>query len=371
MRWQTDEKIAGLRDKLSRERGLASPEETVFREACLRLGLPGLIVPKAHGGAGEGALAAAAVMEQLGISTDQRGLAFALAAELFSSTRLLCDFASPELQAEILPEIVRGKVRVAHAATETGAGSDMGALTTRAEPVAGGYVLSGEKRYVTGGVSADYALVYAVTDPRASPLGRLSVFLVPLREPGVQVEVEAGFAALPGAGAACLRLDGVYLPIERRIGEAGAAFLMFAHCMDWERTGLASLYTGILRRLLEKCVGHARERHSMGVPIGRYQSVSHPLARMKADLEAGRALVSRAAAELEATAPAGEAASIAKLFSTEALADAAKAAVGIFGASAFEAGMKLTQLMVDAMAFRVASGTNEVQLNLIAKSMGI
>jgi alkylation response protein AidB-like acyl-CoA dehydrogenase len=331
------------------------------------LGLLGITVPGHLGGSGGSAADYAAVVEELAVGyasvADQCGL-----VELVTS--LLAEFGTPNQQQRWLPGLIAGTQRCAYALTESEAGSDLGAIRTVAERHGGReWVLTGEKIFIHNAPIADLALVLAVTDKARAKRGGMSMFLVDCRLPGVtraRREHKMGQRASP---VGTLAFREVPLGADALLGEEGAGFGAVLSMLEKGRVGIAALATGILRAAIELSVDHAVGRVQFGRPLAEFQGVGFPIANMITDYHAARLLYQEAAEKLDAASPdAGTAASMAKLFASEAAVRHTSAAVQIHGGSGYIHGVEVERLFRDARVTTIYEGTSEIQRMIISRA---
>lgn len=337
---------------------------------CAGLGLLGLSIPKEYGGKGCGFLATARAAEAFGRGAPDMGLVFAALAHLFACATPIAEHADEELRRAMLPRLSSGKWVGANAITEEGAGSDATGLAARAVRTGEEYVLTGDKCFVSNGPVADVFVVYAVTQPDLGYLG-VSAFVLERGTPGLTVGEPFGKLGLDRCPASTLRLDRCAVPARRRLGGEGQGAAIFQDAMRWERTCLFAAYVGRLERLTELSADHARTRIQFGRPIGSNQAVSHRLARMRVRLETARLLLWRACWLLEQKDPARAEVAMAKLFISEATAESAMDAVRIFGGDGIRSDRGIERELRDAIPSLIFSGTSEMQLELIARELGL
>lgn len=343
------------------------PEEW---KLCADLGLLGLSIPKEYGGRGCGFLATARAAEAFGRGAPDMGLVFAALAHLFACGMPIAEHGDEELRREMLPRLSSGEWVGANAITEEGAGSDATGLSARAVRAGGDYVLTGDKCFVSNGPVADVFVVYAVTQPDLGYLG-VSAFVVERGTPGLAVGEPFGKMGLDRCPASTLRLDHCVVPTRRRLGGEGQGAAIFQDAMRWERTCLFAAYTGRLERLMELSAVHARTRIQFGRPIAANQAVSHRLARMRMRMETARLLLWRACWLLEQNEPARAEVAMAKLFISEAAAESAMDAVRIFAGDGIRSDRGIERELRDAIPSLIFSGTSEIQLELIARELGL
>jgi len=339
-------------------------------KSCAALGLLGLSVPKEYGGMGCGFLATARAAEAFGRGAPDMGLVFAALAHLFACGMPIAEYGDDELRREMLPRLSSGEWIGANAITEESAGSDATRLAARAVRAGDDYVLTGDKCFVSNGPVADVFVVYAVTQPDLGFLG-VSAFVVERGAPGLTIGEPFAKLGLDRCPASTLRFDGCVVPARRRLGGEGEGAAIFQAAMRWERTCLFAAYVGRLERLTELSADHARARTQFGRPIGSNQAISHRLARMRVRLEAARLLLWRACWLLEHTEPARAEVAMAKLVISEAVTESAMDAVRIFGGDGIRRDRGIERELRDAVPSLIFSGTSEMQLELIARELGL
>lgn len=358
----------------SRTKGWPAPDPGFFTPAewklCASLGLLGLSVPEQYGGEGHGFLSTARAAEAFGRGAPEMGLVFAVMAHLCACAMPIAEHGSQEIRQEILPRLSSGEWIGANAITEDGAGSDVGRLCTRAELVGENYVLTGEKSFVSNGPVADVFVIYASSQPDLGYLG-VSAFAVNRGTPGLIIGKPFGKLGLDRCPASSLRLDGCVVPARRRLGLVGQGAAIFQAAMQWERTCLFAAYAGRGERLVDLCVEHARTRTQFGRSIGANQAISHRIARMRLRLEAARLLLWQTCWRLERNKPAAIDVAMAKLAISEVAVESAMDAVRIFGGAGIQIDRGIERELRDAVPGLIFSGTGEMQLELIAREMGL
>ncbi|MGI9643752.1 MAG: acyl-CoA dehydrogenase family protein [Ilumatobacteraceae bacterium] len=346
---------------------------TFFREAwtaCAAEGLPASFVPASMGGLGDDAVTTALKLEGLGLGCRDNGLAYALASQMLAYQDALVRFGSDEQREIALAPALRGDLLGAFAITEPGSGSDTSSLSTRAERRADGWVLSGEKTFITLAPIADLAIVFAVTDPDAGRWG-ISAFLVHRGRPGVEfsaVRPKMGLRTTPFGDIA---LDGYVAGPDDLLGAEGAGASIFATCMESERGLIMASHLGAAERVLLAAIERANTRHQFGHPIAGFQAVSHRLVDMAMHHETARLLLYKAAAEIGGGGRSTLAAAMAKLGASESIAQLVLDAARIHGAQGYVTEYEVEREVRDALGGLVYSGTSDVQRNLIASLLGV
>ena len=338
--------------------------------ACGRMGLLGLSVPKQYGGGGLDALTTAHVMEAFGEGCEDMGLLFSAAAHLNACAMPIAEHGGDQLKSRVLPGLCSGSLIGAHAISEAGAGSDLASLKTRARRDGAGYVLEGEKSFVTNGAVADVFTVYAVTEPGAGYLG-ISAFVVERDATGIHRGKPFDKFGLATAQTGPVLFDGCRVPAHNLLGREGQGLQIFNRSMTWERTCLFAGYLGQMQRQLDSTIRYAVERKQFGKPIGRNQAVSHRIVDMKVRLEAARMLLYRACWSIDQGKSAGLDISIAKLAISEAAVTSALDAIRVHGGLGVMMESGVPQALADSVPGTIFSGTSDLQRNIIARELGL
>ncbi|MFG3252532.1 acyl-CoA dehydrogenase family protein [Streptomyces sp. NPDC048172] len=342
------------------------------------IGLTGLCLPEEHGGAGLGALDTALALEAFSRSCSDMGLVFGIAAHLLSCAVPVREFGA-DGAAELLAGMAAGDLIAGNAMTEDEAGSDVGRIRTTAtradgadgaDGMDGGYVLRGEKSFVSNAPIADVFVTYAVTDPAAGFLG-VSAFVVPRDLDGVHVGPPLPKVGLNSCLAARVTFEDCVVPDRYRLGAEGGGAAVFQHSMAWERGCLFAAYLGLMERQLASCVARTTERRQFGRKLSAFQAVSHRVARMRQRLESARLLLYRACWLLDQGSADVSAIAMAKTAVSEASVANSLDAMQLFGSTGYLAGSGIEEQLRDSLPSTVFSGTTEIQLELIAKEAGL
>jgi len=322
------------------------------------------------GGLGLGPLAMAIVSQECGVS----GLAsLALNAMAPDEGNMhLLEHGATEAQLEkYLRPLAEGKTRSCFAMTEQAAGADPTGLRTTAVRDGDGWVLNGEKWFITGAMGAAFAIVVAKTDD-AEPPGResYSLFLVDGDNPGWQVLREIPVMGTRGPGGHCeVRIDDCRVPDDALLGRVGDGYKLaqvrlgparLAHCMRW---------IGVAQRSLDLAADRALSRSTFGEPLAQRQTVQNWLADSAMDLYASRLMVLHAAWLIERGAEFRQEVSMAKVFVSEALGRVVDRALQIHGALGYSGDLPLERFYRDARAARIYDGPSEVHRMVIARNV--
>lgn len=335
-----------------------------------KLGALGSSVPVRHGGRGLGALDTARLYEALGRGCAHTGLIFGAGAHLFACVMPIVEFGRAALREELLPRLCAGELVAGNAMTEQDAGSDVSALATTARRVTGGWVLNGEKTFVSNGPMADLFLTYATSDPEAGYFGQ-SAFVIDRNRSGVRVGEPLAKMGLDDCLASTVGFEDCFVPDDRVLGEAGQGGPIFQWSMSWERACLFAGFLGLAGRLLDRVIRQARERRQFGLPVARFQAVSHRVADMALRTESARLLLYRACWLLDQDEPAEMAIAHAKLAVSEGVLESALDAVRLFGARGYLGDDGIEAALRDAVPTVTFSGTSEIQRQLIARELGL
>jgi acyl-CoA dehydrogenase len=310
----------------------AYPDE--FVRALTDGGWLSILIPEEYGGAGLGITEAAIVLEEV---NHCGGNGAACHAQMYTMGTLL-RHGTEKQKRRYLPEIAEGRLRLqAFAVTEPTTGSDTTSLTTRAERRGGGYVVSGQKVFISRVKQSDLMLLLARTTPLEEVSKRsegLSVFLVDLREAGDTVDVRP-LDVMVNHHTSELFIDGLELAAESLIGEEGMGFRYILDGMNAERILVASEAVGDGRWFVERGSRYASEREVFGRKIGANQGVQFPLAQAYANVEAASLVRFDAASLFDAGEPCGPQANMAKLLASQASWQAANACMTAYGGYGF------------------------------------
>jgi alkylation response protein AidB-like acyl-CoA dehydrogenase len=321
------------------------------------IGLFGITVPAALGGAGMDVVSYALVMEELSRGyasvADQCGL-----FELIGT--LLAAHGTPQQQQNWLTPLLSFALKPAYCITEAEAGSDVSGVKTTAERTATGWRLTGSKLWIHNAPIADVGFVLARTNKELGKRG-MSIFIVALDRPGVsrgRREHKMGQRASP-VGA--LDFDAVELSADALLGEEGRGFPIMMSALDKGRIGIGALAVGIAQAGLEAAVGYAKTRRQFGKPIAEFQGLQFLLADMVKDIAAARLLVRDAAETMDG--------SMAKCFASDIAVAQIANAVQIFGGSGYIRGFEVERLYRDAKITQIYEGANQIQRIIIAREL--
>jgi len=285
-------------------------------------------------------------------------------------TSLVCGsierWGSEEQKQRWLPRLCSGEAFGCFGLTEPDTGSDAAALRTRAERSDGGWRISGQKMWISLGNVAEVALVFAQTDPAEKHRG-LACFLVPTGSPGFTTQEIHGKLGLRASDTAELSLDGVEVGEDALLGEVGDGFKVAMSALDSGRYSVAAGCVGICEGCVQASVAYAKERRQFGVPIASFQLVQEMIAEMVVRRDAGRMLVRRAGALMDAGKPSTVETSVAKLYTTEASVECANLAIQVHGGSGYVDDYPVERYLRDARVTTLYEGTSQIQKLIIAR----
>jgi acyl-CoA dehydrogenase len=339
----------------------------VFRRMG-ELGFLGARHAEEHGGAGMDVFASVVLGEELG-RAGLSGFAASVLVHTDMASPHLARFGTAEQKARYLPGVVSGETVTAIAVTEPGAGSDVAALTTRAEPSGNGWVLNGAKLYITNGVLADLYFVAARTDGQAKPSRGVSMFIVEKGTPGFDVARKLDKLGWLCSDTAELRIEDCHLPADALLGAAGRGFHQIMVNFQNERLVMGAMAVGEAERAIEITLDHVRTRNAFGAPLWDKQAVRHKLAQCATRVEAARHLVHHAAWLMAQGRDCAREVSMTKVFCAEMVQGVADTCLQLHGGSGYMRGMEIERLYRDVRIHSIGGGATEVMLDEIAKRM--
>jgi alkylation response protein AidB-like acyl-CoA dehydrogenase len=297
-------------------------------------------------------------------------LAAAAMMQCLMGTIFVYRFGTEEQRRRLLvPAIVGGKIGTI-AMTEPDAGSDLGAIKTRAFREGDGYVLDGTKTWITSATRADFFTIAAKTNPDAGFKG-IDMFLVEKGTPGLSVGNKIAKMGVVASETSEVVLEHVRVPAENLFGgKEGSGFAALRAVLNEIRVMTGALGLGLARAACEESLGYARQRVAFGKKIGEFQAIQHKLADMETAIELSRLIVYYGAWRLDRQLPCNKEAAMAKLHATETAAKCADEATRIFGAYGLAMEFAPQRLFRDARFLLYGGGTGEILRNIIAKEMG-
>ncbi len=329
------------------------------------VGLLGVCVPEEHGGGGADFLSYVLVLEEL--SPADAGVGVTVAVHTSACTLPILAFGTPEQQSRFVPALARGEAIGAFALTESGSGSDAGALKTRAERADGGWSITGAKQWITNGAFGGIVLLFARTDPSTEGARGISAFLVDGDD--VEVTHEAEKLGLNSSQTVDLALDGVHVDSDRLLHEEGRGFRVAMATLDGGRIGIAAQAIGIAQAGYDVAREYAKQRQAFGRRIGEFEAIQWKLADMSTEIDAARLLTYRAAWLKDQGKPHTEAGAKAKLFASETARRQTSEAIQILGGYGYTKEFPVERYYRDAKVTEIYEGTSEIQRLVIARQL--
>jgi len=324
------------------------------------LGILGLCFPVRYGGQGMDFISLGLACEELEAVDTHLRVAMSVHVGLCGLT--LFQWGTEEQKQRFLTPLARGEKIGCGAFTEPGMGSDVAAMRTSAKREGDGYILNGEKMWISLASKADYAMVTVRTDSKpAKPSDALSTFIVDLTSPGVTRGDLHGKLGVRAGSTGWLKFDNVRVPVENRIGEEGEGFKITMTGFDHGRYTVASGATGIIRASLEASVKYAKERTTFGKPIAEYQLIQEKIAKMSQDHEIARLLYLQVGWMKNMGERNTRETSFAKKFATEASFWAANEAIQIHGAYGFSDEYDVERYLRNSKGAMIYEGSSEIQ----------
>jgi len=342
------------------------------------LGLFGLVVPEEFGGAGADFTSLCVAIEELG-RVDQ-SIGITLSAGVGLGINPILTYGSQAQKEQWLPDLVAGRALAGFGLTEPDAGSDAAATRTKARLDGDQWVVDGAKAFITNS-GTDITSVVTVT-ARTGTLddGRpeISAIMIPSGTTGFTVEPAYDKLGWHVSDTHGLTFAGCRVPADNLLGERGQGFKQFLKTLDDGRIAISALALGCIERMLAETTAYAKTRTAFGRPIGVNQGVAFPIADLAVMAEAARNLTYKAAwlkdeheAGRRTSSEVKQAASIAKLYSTEAANTATRIATQVFGGNGFMEEYPVARFHRDAKILEIGEGTSEVQRMVIARHLGL
>jgi len=357
-----EQRVAPVAEELDREGRF--PYELVAELA--ELGLMGMTIPEEYGGAGADTLSYAIAIEEL--TRIDSSVAITVAAHHSLGTLPIFYYGSEEQKREWLPELASGQKLAAFGLTEAGAGSDAGNTRTTAELRDGRWLINGSKMFIT---NAGTDITAFVTITARTGEEEISNIVVPNGTPGYEIAAPMKKLGWRASDTRELSFKDVAVPEGNLLGPRGQGFKQFLEILDGGRISVGAMGVGLAQGAYDLAYAYAKEREQFGKPIARFQAVQFALADMATEIEAGRALVYKAAWLKDQGRPFALEAAMAKLYTGLLSNRAANAALQIHGGYGFMEESRISRLFRDQKILEIGEGTNEVQRMVIAKHLDL
>jgi alkylation response protein AidB-like acyl-CoA dehydrogenase len=330
------------------------------------LGLLGLPVPEEYGGAGGDTVSYAIAIEEL--TRIDSSVAITVAAHTSLGTMPILLHGTDEQKERWLPDLASGRRLAAFGLTEPGAGSDAGNTRTTAELRDGRWVINGSKMFIT---NAGTDITWGVTITARTGEDEISNIVVENDTPGYRISGPLKKLGWRASDTRELSFEDASVPEENLLGERGAGFRQFLEILDGGRISVAAMGVGLAQGAYDLASAYAKEREQFGKPIASFQAVRFKLADMATEIEAGRALVYKAAWLKDQGREFAREAAMAKLYTGELSARVVGTALQLHGGAGFMEESPISRLFRDQKVLEIGEGTNEVQRMVIARLLGL
>jgi len=328
------------------------------------LGLLGVCIPEAYGGAGADFVSYILVLEEL--SRADAGVGVTVAVHTSACAMPILQFGTDEQRWRFVPALARGDRIGCFALTEPGAGSDAGAIVTHADRVAGGWHVTGAKQWITNAAFGGTMLLFARTDPETRSARGVSSFVLDGEDVTItRTEEKLG---LNSSATNDIAVDAV-VGEDRLLGDEGHGFRIAMATLDGGRIGIAAQAVGIAQAAYEVALRYAQERQTFGRRIADHQAIQHKLANMSMEIDAARLLVLRAAWLKSNGRPHTEAGAKAKLFASEMARRQTAEAIQVLGGYGYTKEFPVERYYRDAKITEIYEGTSEIQRLVIARQI--
>jgi alkylation response protein AidB-like acyl-CoA dehydrogenase len=340
------------------------PQEA--HDALVQAGFHATHIPEAYEGVGADSIATAIVIEEVSRVCASSSLIPAV-NKLGTMPVLLS--ASEELKQQVLPPVARGEAMFSYALSEREAGSDAGAMTTRAVLDGDHWVLNGTKCWITNAGVSTYYTVMAKTDPNAGAKG-ISAFVVHSGDPGFEVGPKERKLGIKGSPTREIYFQNCTIPADRIIGEPGTGFATAMKTLDHTRLTIGAQAVGIAQGAFDAALAYTKDRKQFGKSVSDFQGVQFMLADMAMKIEAARQMIYVAAARAER----GEKdltfiSAAAKCFASDVAMEVTTDAVQLFGGAGYTQDFPVERMMRDAKITQIYEGTNQVQRLVMARQL--
>lgn len=342
--------------------------DRAIHDKMARCGFLGVKIPVEYGGQGGDSLAYAMMVEEFARVSPVLSIYANTSNSLGAGPLLYC--GTEEQKRNYVIPVAKGEKILVFALTEPGAGSDAGGTLTSAVQAGDEFILNGRKTFISGAPFADYAVVYAKTDPSQKGSKGISMFLVDMKLPGVSCGKPEHKMGIVGYPTSDIILEDVHVHKSDLLGPLHKGFSTAMKALDGGRLGMAAQAVGIAQGCLDASVKYAKERKQFGKPIAKFQAISFMLADMATEIEAARQLVYSTAVRKDAGDPeSAKLCAMSKLYAAEMCNRAAYKAVQIHGGYGYIKEYKVERFYRDARITSIYEGTSQVQQMVISGSL--
>jgi acyl-CoA dehydrogenase len=343
----------------------------VDRETWRKAGEAGFLCPwmePEHGGAGADLLCSMIVIEELA-RVGESGFAMPLHSDII--VPYIHEFGDDEQKERWLPGLASGEFVSAIAMTEPGTGSDLAAIATTAKRDGDEYIINGSKTFISNGILCDLCIVAARTDNSDDPHSRITLFVVEADRPGFVKGKKLKKMGMMSQDTAELHFDDCRVPVENRLGEEGAGFLMLMRKLQQERLVVGMGCQAGARAIFDETVKYVQERQAFGRPIGKFQNTRFKLAECATEIEVGQAFLDALVTRHMAGEYLVKECSMSKLWHSEMLGRVVDECLQFFGGYGYMLEYPISRAYMDARVQRIFAGTNEIMKVIISKQLGL
>ncbi len=330
------------------------------------LGLLGITVPEADGGAGLGYLAHVVAVEEIARASASVSLSYGAHSNLCVNQIALN--GTPEQKARYLPDLISGAAVGALAMSEAGAGSDVVSMKLRAEKRNDRFVLNGTKYWITNGPDASTLVVYGKTDPEAGPRG-ITAFLVEKSMTGFSTSPHFDKLGMRGSNTAELVFEDVEVPFENVLGAEGEGVRVLMSGLDYERVVLSGIGIGLMHAILDHVMPYMHQRRQFGEKIGNFQLMQGKIADLYTAMNTARAYVYAVAQACDRGAVTRQDAAACVLYASETAMEQAVQGIQAMGGAGFLSDSPLARILRDAKLMEIGAGTSEIRRMLIGREL--
>lgn len=333
-----------------------------------KYGFMGVKIPVEYGGQGGDSLAYVLMVEEFARVSPVLSIYANTSNSLGAGPLLFC--GTQEQKQKYVVPVAKGEKILVFALTEPGAGSDAGGTLTTAVQDGDQFVLNGRKTFISGAPFADYAVVYAKTDPTQKGSKGISMFLVDMKLPGVSCGKPEAKMGIKGYPTSDIILEDVRVEKSDLLGPLHKGFATAMKTLDGGRLGMAAQALGIAQGCLDESIKYAKERKQFGKPIAKFQAISFMIADMATEIEAARQLIYSTAVRKDAQDPQSSMlCAMAKLYAAEMCNRVAYRAVQIHGGYGYIKEYKVERFYRDARITSIYEGTSQVQQMVISGNL--
>lgn len=330
------------------------------------LGLHGITVPEEDGGVAMGYLAHCIAIEEISRASASVGLSYGAHSNL--CVNQLNRWGTPEQKTKYLPKLISGEHVGALAMSEPNAGSDVVSMKLKAEKRNDGYLLNGNKMWITNGPDASTLIVYAKTDPEAGPKG-LTAFIVERGMEGFSTAQKLDKLGMRGSNTCELVFENCLVPFENILAEEGKGVNVLMSGLDYERVTLAAGPIGIMAAAMDVVVPYVHEREQFGQPIGTFQLMQGKLADMYTTMNACRAYVYAVAQGCDRGETSRQDSAGCILYAAEKATQIALESIQCLGGNGYTNEYPTGRLLRDAKLYEIGAGTSEIRRMLIGREI--